>query len=456
VRAEPMRLPGLNALRAAGMFGVVVLHAGVPYTVAPMPGLAWPVGHHRTSPWIDGLFWAIEGSIMPLFFTISGYCAAQGLAKLGPRAYVGRRIRRILFPFVAAAIILLPLEFYIWLLGWVVEGRLPLHKLRSLKLGPLYRDLWGFSHLWYLEYLILLSLGYAAWRAWRSRLEQAKLRLRSRRSFKAAVASPPTLAAQRVPLHTRATGEKGIPRQRLERVRQPWLAASVVRLWQGNLSLAFLATATASTAVLWWSPETVAGFQHGFLPFPAKFAFSAVFFLYGIGLDGRRPSAWIWGEVWAGASLALFALVWPAIHVQVTAGLSGWPRLGFGLAAGLFSTAAVTACWMLFVGRKSLDTPAAAYLAGASFWVYLVHHPLMGLCQIAFSLTSWPAELQFLADLAITLIVTLASYEVLVRKTWLGIFLEGWQKKASSAAPTEAAGETGSPPLGGEVTPKAA
>ena len=39
------RHAGLDWIRGLGAVAVVVLHAGIPYLTAPMPGLAWPIRH---------------------------------------------------------------------------------------------------------------------------------------------------------------------------------------------------------------------------------------------------------------------------------------------------------------------------------------------------------------------------------------------------------------------------
>ena len=75
------------------------------------------------------------------------------------------------------------------------------------------------------------------------------------------------------------------------------------------------------------------------------------------------------------------------------------------------------------------------YVCEASFWIYLVHHPLVALAHVDLALTRWPPPLQFTLAFVSPLLLALASYEVLVRRTWLGMLLNG---RRSAQAPATA------------------
>ncbi len=102
------RLHGFDALRAAAACLVIMLHAGTPYAFHPMPGLVWPTHDAAPSPVVDALFWWIECIIMPLFFVISGFFAAQLIGKLGAGDFVRHRTKRLLLPMLAGVLIILP------------------------------------------------------------------------------------------------------------------------------------------------------------------------------------------------------------------------------------------------------------------------------------------------------------------------------------------------------------
>ncbi len=371
---EMCRRSGLDTLRVVATLLVVMLHAGVPYTVAPMPGLTWPVGHAATSPVVDLVFWSIEGAIMPLFFLLSGYGAAQSLSTK-PDTFLSSRWRRLGWPLVAAAVVILPVEIYVWSLGWAANGELSLKRMISLKLGPLHRDLWGLSHLWYLEYLLLYSA-----LLWTGRRVLETTLLRS-------VAKMPSL---------------------------------------------FLATA----AVLWIAPEVIVGFQHSFVPVPAKFTFSGLFFAAGVA-EFHRPMrrALPTNSTCLAAGIVLLSVL-PLIHRQAAAPLAGVERLVLVLCLTTYTVLILRAAWNWAMSVTQPTSPLVDYLSRASFWTYLVHHPLAAIWHIGLRPTGWPAMVQFTLCTVGTLAISLASYEVLVRRTWLGAFLDG-RRTIPATSPAE-------------------
>lgn len=375
-----VRRPGLDRLRVAATLLVVVLHAGIPYSIAPLPGLTWPVRHTTTSAVVDALFWSIEGAIMPLFFLLSGYGAAQSLASK-PDEFLTSRWRRLGRPFLAAAFVLLPFELYVWLLGWAADGQISLRKLRSLKLGPLHDDLWGLSHLWYLEYLLLYS-----WMLWAGQRFGGRIR----------------------PI--RFLAERTLPRS----------------IAQGPVLL------IAVTAVLIAAPEVVVGFQHSFFPVPAKFVFSGLFFAAGVA-EFHRPRSQIasTADLWSISALALASAL-PLIHRQAAEPLVGMERIALAMCLAIYAVGTTRAAWQWAMSSNGRASAIVDGLTRASFWAYLVHHPLVAIWQIGLRPTGWPALVQFCLCTVGTLVITLASYEVLVRRTWLGTFLDG---RSSSVAP---------------------
>ncbi|MCH8829845.1 MAG: acyltransferase family protein, partial [Planctomycetes bacterium] len=103
-RVSPVseRSHGFDALRAGGALLVILLHAVVPYMVVAVPGLLWPTTDPSAGRWADGIFWAVKGFVMPLFFLIAGYFAAVSLRRKSAHGFIAQRTKRILLPFVVA------------------------------------------------------------------------------------------------------------------------------------------------------------------------------------------------------------------------------------------------------------------------------------------------------------------------------------------------------------------
>jgi fucose 4-O-acetylase-like acetyltransferase len=383
-------------MRAVGAILVVLLHSAIPYIVHPMPNLAWHVRHPQPAAWIDAMFWGIAGFIMPMFLVISGYCAAESLWRRGGSEFLRSRRRRVLLPFIACAMILLPIELYVWLLSWAADGSLELKKLSSLKLGEKHTGLWGFSHLWYLQYLFLYSL--------------------------------------------LLTGFDNLSRKLPESIRQlEWAPAAVLT-----------AALVASCGLLAARPDVVIGFQHSFAPHWAKFLWCGLFFASGVALAARRTIITRDRIAIRPPNHLALAVLPPALIVGAATvrfmgdsldgpvhpvALAGWLTL--------WAAIAVAACWTAAEAMPRKLSQPTRYLAEASFWVYLTHHPLAGIWQLGLRPTEWPASFQMVAVVVGTLACSLGLYETAVRRTAIGQFLNGQlhghPKRASEpAVPTPA------------------
>src|SRR5262249_24788284 len=155
------RYHGLDALRATTMVLVVVLHAALAYAVLPIPNHIWAAHDPSRNMAFDLICWWTLGISSP-FYLMSGFFAA-GLSKSrGLRAFILNRANRILGPFVAAGVVVLPATFFVWVGGWLIAGECtPREFLRMKFHAPGYqRNLYGPAHLWSLEYLALMLGAY--------------------------------------------------------------------------------------------------------------------------------------------------------------------------------------------------------------------------------------------------------------------------------------------------------
>ncbi|WP_328590322.1 acyltransferase family protein [Veronia nyctiphanis] len=91
----------------------------------------------------------------------------------------------------------------------------------------------------------------------------------------------------------------------------------------------------------------------------------------------------------------------------------------------------------LALGKKywSNESQVMRYCADASYWVYLVHIPIIVNVQLPMIDLMWSAWIKLLITLTVTLSVSFASYHFCVRYTWIGRWLNGERKKVSTSVP---------------------
>lgn len=399
------RALGPDLVRAVAALLVVYLHACVPYLEHPMPGLVWAV-EDDSSRFVSAAFWAIELFIMPLFLLLAGFFAYRSWLS-GGTGFIVSRARRLLLPLLAAAILLLPLDYYVWLTGWVIDGQLAADRLWKLKVPRAQREhLLGLGHLWFLHYVFLYCVVLA-------------------------------VAARYRQL---AGGLRHLPAGVLNRPGGAGLTLLVIGGW-GTLLVA---------------PEVVFGFQHAFLPVPSKWLYSGTFFFGGVliarydpqwqTINRRTPRLIAGGAVlgWSAVVLGQWAIERCDLSsLAFELGIAG---------RAVLAAVTVTAAWSLalgLIGAANRLAPKLAITAGcrrgilslaaASFWIYLVHHPLVALIQIDLKLLfpHMAPALKSLLAAAVAVGCCVVSYRVSERLLHRRHRLAGEPLRLSTAAPNE-------------------
>lgn len=390
------RLPALDALRGAAMLLGVLLHAAISYMPCRMPQLVWAVHDRATSPALDWLFWWIHGFRLPLFFLIAGFFAVWLYESRGPRGYLVNRAKRLLLPLIAAGAVVLPVTFVIFSYGWLVTGQCNPGQVLRMKFPQIIQaELYGLAHLWFLEHLFVLCVGYWAWR----RLEERGVRF-------------------------------ALPNATLLAWRDRLLASSWKPLW--------LAVPTA--AMVWLDPGAVLSFHHPLLPQPLWLAYYGSFFAAGTCLYGHRhlldaastQSLCRHSGLYLLLSLPVLVSLGLLLQLHLTAALTSVQRLVLAVDLSLFAWLMVFATVGGFVRFLNQPRPWVRYLSDASYWIYLVHFPLVALMQVLLYEVGWPAGVKFLLAALFATAVGLVTYRDLVRHTAVGRFLNGTRQFDSS------------------------
>jgi ankyrin repeat protein/peptidoglycan/LPS O-acetylase OafA/YrhL len=186
-----------------------------------------------------------------------------------------------------------------------------------------------------------------------------------------------------------------------------------------------------------FGPDTATGW----MPFPHLLFYYAVFFFFGAFYsdcdDEERKLGSRW---WLTLPLALL-VVFP-LGMEFTVDGS-WSKESFSLEERhlLGALLQVLFCWLMifglmgffrkFFGRESL---LMRYISDSSYWLYLLHLPLIVLGQ--WFVRDWPIS-PFIKFALVCGVVTgslLISYQLLVRYTPIGTFLNGRRKRPAQAS----------------------
>jgi len=383
-------------MRGAMMALVVVLHAALAYAVIPIPNLIWAVRDADAQPAFDLLCWWTLGISSP-FYLISGFFAVALCESRGLRAFLVNRIQRIVGPFLVAGLFLLPATFFIWAFGWLISGRCTMREILRMKFHSrgYQQNLYGPAHLWSLEYLAIMLAVFSI-----------------------------------------VVGLRGLLARHSERLpqRPGWVDRVLASPWR-PLYLA------VPTALILWVGHRVVGLDammdrlNSFVPEPFRLLHNAVFFAVGVRLHRHRHNLDDFGaHGWTYLILSLPVFICRALLIQrdLTHSLEGTAALALAVSGGLF-------CWLLTFGTLGLalgalnrPVPALRYLADSSYWVYLTHLPIVGLLQVDLHTLEAPAAVKFLIVLAATMALTLTSYQVMVRYTFVGLWLHGRRDRSHS------------------------
>jgi peptidoglycan/LPS O-acetylase OafA/YrhL len=401
----PQRHHALDAVRASALLAGILLHS----TLSFWPGfreLRWPISDDSTSLALSGLFFVLHVFRMSLFFVIAGFFAHALLERLGPWGFVKNRLRRIALPLVVAMLVVGPLLILPFVWGQKQLGFSGPPAIRPPIPDP-HMPPWG--HLWFLYLLLVL---YALWLAARAVI-----------GF-----------ADRNGALTR--GAEG-------------LLGGLVSVRIAPLVLAGPAAAAMFQAPWWSMWQGIPPPIMGFIPnFPALLAFGTAF---GFGWFLHRRPGWLdvmkrdWALHLSVAVLLTCAALWligayPRVDIPVLPPLERALYAASYNAAGWFWIFGLIGAAVRFLERPS---PRWRYLADASFFVYLVHLPVVYALQAW--MMRWPVHwsVKYPLIVALTTTIVFPLYHYGVRSTFVGQFLNGRRyprEAALTSAPSTSPG----------------
>lgn len=392
------RLDALDALRAAALMGGVLLHAALPFLLPP--GI-WAVGTHEPQPVIGWLVYYLHCFRLEVFFLLAGFFGSLVVRKRGVKSYLRDRAMRILLVF---AVVLYPMKFLLsalWIAGGRLTGWLVLppeiagRPWYELAIGSFFQEKWpaiSLTHLWFLYVLSGIVAVFLAARA---------------------------VAARAEGLRSPAAAGSGLLHRTVSSPLWPVLFAlaltPVIAAMEGmdidtpDRSFAWKWPVMSLYLILfslgWWIEgnrdllDTFRRRRYGFLALGLAASFlgsGGITMRYG---TGEWVTAYATELRWATSLLTSLTLAGSAF---------GW--LG------------------AFLSWFPSPSKAARYLADSSYWVYIVHLPIVVGLQVTMASSGLPSWIQVPLTCIVTLAVAGVTYHWMVRRTWIGAWLNGRRK----------------------------
>ena len=200
-------------------------------------------------------------------------------------------------------------------------------------------------------------------------------------------------------------------------------------LWRLPFIVSLVLAVGASAAAQWcMGYQVLAGRREmiigpdtsmGWLPRPHMLAYYGAFFWLGTRYFHRANHGWNMERLWwLMLPVALFGL-FPAALATL-----GDHAVNLPIQVA-FTWLMIFGLLGLFHARLNVESPAIRFVSDASYWLYLMHLPMVLALQALFCDWPMPSAAKFIAVCLLTTLPLLVTYRFLVRDTWLGLLLNG-------------------------------
>lgn len=406
--ASQDRFHSLDAVRAFALLLGVALHASMSFIPGMLPGI-WATVDAAPSAALGQLFFVTHIFRMSLFFVMAGFFARLLYLRAGPQGFWINRLKRIAVPLIVGWCVIFPV--YVAVASWGVAqlfgGTLPPSPLAKSPAG-----FFPFMHLWFLYMLLLLYPTVLL-------LRRALLALDGRGRLRAALDRAATLLLGSPAAIVLAPVVLGAPLALALYQRDKWL------YWAGI-------PAQDTT----YYPQL-----------PAMVGFGTAM-LVGWVLHRRVELLRTFERFWLPH---LVVALGATVYCCSVAGMSfSFVPAPMGAGKALFAAGYVVAMWswifaIIGLGIRfcSGESRVRRYVADASYWIYLAHLPVVATFDIIVRTWAVHWSVKFAFVLVASFSVLFASYQLLVRPTFIGEWLNG--RKVPRRKHTAAAGTTPAP-----------
>jgi len=389
------RLHALDAVRGGALMLGVVFHACLPFLVGPQ---LWIVDEAPSSE-LTIAFYVLHIFRMSIFFLLAGFFARMLLERRGVGGFIKNRLTRIAAPLAMfwPIVFTVLVAVLIWVSTRAAGGggtTLP----SAAPPSPLTVEAWPLTHLWFLYVLLFFYAGALVLRGVITLLDR-----------------------------------NGALRARL--------VDPVVRVIGGAAAPMFLALPVF--AALYFAPNWMAWFgiptpDTGLIPNTTALICYGVAFGFG-WLVNRQPAILqVWAKHWlSNLGLGVFCTVACLMMLGTTPVLTPAVK---GFDTSLYAGNYALAVWGWTLGIigaavkfMTRENAAVRYVADASYWIYIVHIPVLLVLQALLQPLDLPWFAKFPMTVGLTFAIAFVSYDLLVRYSWIGAILNGRKMRPGKA-----------------------
>lgn len=385
------RLNYLDALRAFALLLGIVFHASLSFL--PI-FIGWAVVDVSTSQVVAFFAFVSHSFRMELFFLIAGFFSHMTFHRTGIRAFVKTRVMRIAIPFILAWIILRPLILSAWAMGsQSVSGNI--NFMDSLLVGlqqfvqrP--EEFLTNTHLWFLYYLLLSTT---------------------------IVLSVRLISKGHSYLYKQATR---------------WMDLMV--MWIACSRFSWLALSLPTGLCLWFMKDPgVDTPDKSLVPHWPVLIIYCGFFTFGWLLERQPKIIEVFSQlnIWRAALCvtATISAIGFSDYFQITTDeYNVWLRCGAVLAYAIMMWSLVSTSIGLFKYFFDQPNKLVRYLADASYWLYLIHLPIVVWLQVTVAELPFHWSVKLAAISLITIGFSVTVYDLFIRSSLIGKMLNGRKK----------------------------
>lgn len=383
------RLHALDAVRGGALMLGVLFHACLPFLLGPQ---LWIVRDDASTE-LTVAFYVLHVFRMTVFFVLAGFFARMLLERRGVGGFIKNRVMRIATPLAMfwPIVFTVIVAVLIWVSVRAAGGAVPAGEPPP---SPLTVEAWPLTHLWFLYVLLFFYAGALALRGLVTLVDRSG-------ALRARIVDP------------------------------------VMRVIAGPAAPLFMALPVG--AALYFAPNWMAYFgiptpDTGLIPNTAAMICYGVAFGFGWLVNRQVSILESWAKHWfSNLSLGVFCtivcLMMLGVEPVLTPATPGFETM---LYAGIYAlgvwgwTLGLIGAAVRFLKSENI---AVRYVADASYWIYIVHIPVLLVMQALVQPLDLPWSAKYPMTVGISFAIMFVSYDLLVRYSWLGAILNGRKKR---------------------------